>query len=156
MSGQIGDSMHADEITDVLERQGHGVLSLSRGDDGYGIPVSYAYDLENERLIFEFVHVGESKKRDFLGSSDEVTLTTYDYRDPTTWMSVIATGTLTPLSEDEVSDRSAALFFSQADDAAKNLRWVEDADAEREWWGLDIREVTGRRGEHLPDPDPAP
>lgn len=150
MYDQIGQSMVREEATAFLEAQGHGTLCLAAENRGYGIPMSYGYDDENDRLVMELVCTDESKKRQFLQAAEEVTLTTYDHRDRETWASVVVTGTVHELPEEDVSERYAALFFNQAEDAAGELRWADLKTFDREWYELRIEELTGRYGGRMP------
>jgi len=147
---QIGHAMTDDEIASALDANGHGVLSLGKDNRGYGVPISYAYDVARDRIILEFVNLGESKKAAFIESAEEVTLTVYTYEDPDTWESVIVTGPMRPLDGDDVSDRSAAKFFSQADDVAGELRWRDSDDVDRRWYEIAPADVSGRHGGTLP------
>ena len=148
--GQIGEPMTDDQVVSLLRSQGHGVLSLGAEDRGYGVPVSYAYDDDAERVVLEFVNVGESKKQAFAEAAEEVTLTVYTYQDAEAWESVVLTGTLHPIDETAVADRSAARFFAQADDVAGDLRWTEAEGVERRWYEIRQTEATGRHGGTLP------
>jgi len=150
MYDQIGQSMVREETVDFLQSQGHGTLCLASANRGYGIPMSYSYDEDSERLILELIYVGESKKRQFLQDADKVTLTTYEHQDVETWASVVVTGEIHELSRDEVSERYAALFFSEAEDAAGDLRWINLEDFEREWYALEIEDLTGRHSGSIP------
>lgn len=147
---QIGESMTEGEIQSLLRAEGHGVLGLAAGNRGYGIPVSFAYDESKSRFILEFVNLGDTKKEAFIEASEEVTLTVHNFEDSETWESVIVTGTLEPLDADEVSERSAAQFFAKADDAATELRWVDDPDIDRQWYALRPTDMSGRHGGSLP------
>lgn len=150
MHNQIGFGMVAEDRTAFVKSQGHGILCLADDNRGYGVPVSYGYDEKNDRFVLEIVNTESSKKQAFIDASDEVTLTIYDYQDPDAWESVIARGTLHPLAEGDISDRLAALFFSQAADAVKELRWTEFEGFDRNWYELRVTEMTGRHGGNPP------
>lgn len=79
------------EIAEFLESQSTGVLSLARGDDGYGFPVSYYYDSDDQHLYLRFGFGPDSKKREYLDASDTVTLAVYDQTDEG-WKSVLVEG----------------------------------------------------------------
>lgn len=136
--------MVTEEAHSVLKSKGHGVLSLGAGNRGYGIPISYAYDDDNTRIVLEFVNSKDSKKQEFIETTDEVTLTVYNYESVNRWESVIVTGSLARLSENDVSDRFASLFFSQAEDAAGDLRWIDLEDIQRDWYEIQISSISGR------------
>lgn len=147
---QIGVEMTPAEVESLLNSQGHGVLCLGADDRGYGVPVSYAFDAEETRILMEFVNIGDSKKAAFLEQTTEATLTVHNYDDAEAWESVIVTGSLHELDDADVSDRSAARFFAQADDVADDLRWTTDEDVDRRWFELRPVEMTGRHGGTLP------
>lgn len=146
----IGEPMVTDEIISLLKSKGHGVLSMGVDDHGYGIPMSYGYDEEQNRVVMEFVTSTGTKKGTFVEETEEATLTVYNYADKDTWESVIVTGTIHPIDEEDVYDRYAALFFSQADDAAGQLRWTESIGGDRQWYELRPTELTGRHSGKLP------
>jgi nitroimidazol reductase NimA-like FMN-containing flavoprotein (pyridoxamine 5'-phosphate oxidase superfamily) len=150
MPDRIGYRMVQDDVLALVREQGHGVLSLASGNRAYGVPISYGYDADGERFVLEFVSTADSKKRAFVADSTEVTLTIQDVQGPDTWRSAIATGTLHPLTEDDVSDRLAALFFSQATDIAKEARWTELEGFQRDWYELRVTELSGRQATKEP------
>jgi len=141
--GDIGDAISSGVAEKFFASQGHGVLSLAKDNDGYGIPVSYGYDLESERCILQFVTEPESQKQQFLETSETVTLTAYEYDSDGTWQSVVATGSLQSLSNDAVANWAAAIFFTQASNIETASR-REDSDSEVEWYEYDIETLTGR------------
>jgi len=141
--GDIGDAISSKMAEKFFASQGHGVLSLAKDNDGYGIPVSYGYDLESERCILQFVTESESQKQQFLETSDTVTLTVYEYGSDGTWQSVVATGSLQSLSNDAVANWAAAIFFTQASNIETASR-REDSDTKVEWYEYDIETLTGR------------
>lgn len=139
----LGEDVSTEMAEGFFAARGHGVLSLARDGDGYGIPLSFGYDELTDRCILQFVIGQGGRKREFLETSETVTLTTYEYEPDGTWQSVVATGTLRPLSNDEVADRAAAIFFSQAANADTHTRLVAEK-AETEWYALEIDELVGR------------
>jgi nitroimidazol reductase NimA-like FMN-containing flavoprotein (pyridoxamine 5'-phosphate oxidase superfamily) len=142
---QIGQEMSESKTMALLETKGHGVLSLAKGDRGYGVPVSFGYDEIDERFLFEFLNVGESKKQRFVTASEEVTLTVYEYEDQETWESVIVTGTIHPIDTANLSERSVSAFAKQADDGAEEVRWAEADQLDRLWYELRPNSITGSR-----------
>ncbi|MFA9517204.1 pyridoxamine 5'-phosphate oxidase family protein [Halopenitus sp. H-Gu1] len=148
-SALIGNDMNKKECESFLTSRGHGVLSMGVENRGYGIPISYGYDEENGRIILEFVNAPDSKKKKFADTSEEVTVTVYEYESLDSWESVIVTGTIHSLEDATVSERLASLFFAQADDAAGNRRWEDREGIERTWYEIRNTEITGRRSEGL-------
>lgn len=103
--------MDAIEIADFLATQETGILSLANGDDGYGIPVSFAYDDADEdgpHVYFRLGYAPGSQKRRFVDASDRVSFTVYDRTDEG-WKSVVARGRL-----EEVSARTLDAIVAEA------------------------------------------
>lgn len=140
----IGNEMSDAEIHSLLESKTHGVLSMGAENRGYGIPISYSYEPETDRLVLGFVNAPASKKRQFASATDEVTLTVYNYEDVDSWESVIATGPLQSIDERDVSEQLAPVFFSRMDDDSGGDEWVDLDDVEREWYELEIEDLSGR------------
>ena len=78
-----GKPMAEREITNFLNEQATGVLSLSNEGRAYGIPMSFAYDEDGERATVDFGFAEGSKKREFFETTDEVCLTVYEWEGPT-------------------------------------------------------------------------
>ncbi len=140
--GDVGEQISGEMAQRLLERRGHGVLSLASGDDSYGIPISYGYDPEHRRCVMHLVVDDDSRKEKLLRASGTTTLTTYVFRDDGTWESVIAEGSLRELSDAEVADGGAAVFFNQAVSALPDTR-RNDA-FETVWYALDVDRITAR------------
>jgi nitroimidazol reductase NimA-like FMN-containing flavoprotein (pyridoxamine 5'-phosphate oxidase superfamily) len=150
---QIGEEMNDDEALSLLEATGHGVLSLAQGGRAYGFPVSFGYDDEAERLLLEFLNIGESKKQRFAAVDAEVTLTVYEFDHTDRWESAIVTGTLHSVDAADLPERSVASFAVRADDGAEEVRWAGAADLEREWYEIRPTSITGRR-RNASEPEP--
>ena len=150
MRDQIGFPMVEEETIDFVKQRGHGVLCLAKDNFGYGVPISFGFDDEEARFIMELVNDSESLKQEFLQSTDQASLTIYTHESSDQWESVIATGQIEPLADDDVSERLAALFFSQAEDVAKDLRWSDFEGFDRQWYQLRVNNMSGRHGGDLP------
>lgn len=133
-----GMEMGATEIEEFLNDQATGVLSLSRDGQAYGVPMSFAYDGENERAIMDMGFAPDSKKAEFLESTEEICLTVYDWEGPKDWRSVIVTGTLDEIPEDEIDDEIVSWFY----DVAKDID-ISGGDVEMQWYELSIDDVSG-------------
>lgn len=140
--GDVGERISGEMAERVLERRGHGVLSLASGDDGYGTPVSYGYDPEHRHCVMHLVVDEGSRKQELLQTSETSTLTTYVFRDDGTWESVIAEGSLRELSDAEVADRGAAVFFNQAASTLPDTRQKDEF--ETAWYALEVDRITAR------------
>ncbi|AAG19789.1 MULTISPECIES: pyridoxamine 5'-phosphate oxidase family protein [Halobacterium] len=90
------------ETDAVLARNETGVLSLARGDEPYAIPISYGYDAESRTVFLRLVSTPDSEKRAFLSSSPAVRLVVSE-ESPPEYRSVVAQGTLTEISTDEMT-----------------------------------------------------
>lgn len=136
-----GTSMSRTEIDGFLYQQGHGVLSMSDGDDVYAIPVSFGYD--GEEIYIYLIRFGEeSKKLSFSGGEGSVCLTTYAVDGRTEWECVVVYGTLGSVPESE---------FDYMDDVMDDNGWFPSFYPP-EWpitgvrrTALAIESVTGRR-----------
>ena len=63
MDGEdYGIQMSNTEVAEFLTEQGHGVLSFG-GETPYGLPLSFGYDLMNNRCIFQLVSKPNSQKQ---------------------------------------------------------------------------------------------
>lgn len=139
-----GIEMDREMVDAFLREQGRGILSLTDGREGYGVPVSFGYDSEDS-LYFVFLRVGEqSKKSQFAEQTERASLTVYDVTSKHVWTSVIASGPLHQIADDEWSELEAAVednawypsLFSEAEP-------MQDIQG----WELRIEEVTGQQSE---------
>jgi nitroimidazol reductase NimA-like FMN-containing flavoprotein (pyridoxamine 5'-phosphate oxidase superfamily) len=140
----VGASMTDEEAETFLAAHGQGVLALARGDEAYGVPISYGYDEAENRVVFQFLYERESKKREFVQAGGVVTLTVTDWTAADDWRSVIVTGELKRVPDAEVSDRLAAVFFGQGDHAAPAARTSGRTSLVRTWYQLPTTDITGR------------
>ena len=133
-----GKTMGANETEEFLTEQATGVLCLSNERRAYGIPTSFAYDDADERAIMDLGFAEESKKREFIETTDEVCLTVYEWEGPHEWTSVIVTGSLERLSEEAVDDELEGWYYRVATDID-----VPAGDVELEWYELRAEDVSG-------------
>jgi len=92
------------ESDTLLRESGVGVLALTNSTEPYSIPESFGYD--GETLYFQFVYTPESKKMAFLETTETATFTVYDEQPA---KSVIVSGTLEPVPEDEEPKAATAI-----------------------------------------------
>lgn len=133
-----GKQMQSKESQNFLAERATGVLSLSRGGRAYGIPMSFAWDSEAERAVMDFGFGKESKKRDFVETSEEACLTVYKWQSPQHWRSVIVTGTLSALDEDEIDENTAGWY----DEVAKDID-ISGGEIELAWYELVAENISG-------------
>jgi hypothetical protein len=103
--------MDAIEIREFLRTQETGVLSLADDGDGYGIPVSFAYDDQEDGRPRVYLRLGfapGSMKRRYIDATDRVSFTVYDRTDEG-WKSVVARGRL-----EKISGRSLDAIVAEA------------------------------------------
>lgn len=143
--GAYGVEMSPAEIDAFLDSRGHGVLSIG-GEIPYAIPISYGYDADGDRFVFQFLWHDESEKREHLDASDRATLTVYRFDHPDKWRSVVATGRLEPIEDDTPAAVAAAEVFAPHA-ATVSLAVFERPAEELEagWCELRIEELSGRQ-----------
>ncbi len=86
------------EIAAFLESRQTGVLGLGMDDRGYAVPISYAYQPDDQELYFRFGFSGESQKREYIEAASQVAFVVYDHGEAG-WKSVMAIGPLELVSE---------------------------------------------------------
>lgn len=91
-------SMDATEIVDFLQSQQTGVLSLADEDDAYGIPVSFAYQPDDQRIYFRLGFAPGSQKQKYLRTTARASFVTHARTDAG-WKSVVAAGRLEEVAE---------------------------------------------------------
>jgi nitroimidazol reductase NimA-like FMN-containing flavoprotein (pyridoxamine 5'-phosphate oxidase superfamily) len=69
--------MDALEIASFLEDYGTGVLALASEDDAYAIPVSYAFDADEEAIYFRMGFAPGSQKRKYLEDTEHLSFVVY-------------------------------------------------------------------------------
>lgn len=140
-----GEELTHEATMDLLSKHGHGVLSLASEDRAYGIPISFGYDEDGDRFLFEFLSVGPSKKAAFVDATEEATLTVYEFEDQRDWVSAVVTGSVEPVDAAELSEGTVGAVSQQSDDGAAKLRYEEADGLARQWYALVPGDVSGRR-----------
>ncbi|MFC6874135.1 pyridoxamine 5'-phosphate oxidase family protein [Halobellus marinus] len=141
---EYGVGMGDEEIGAFLERQGHGVLSFA-GEEPYGLPVSFGYDVPGNRCIFQLVMGDESRKQSRLDDSDSVSLAVYDWQDVDDWQSVVVTGRLTPVEDRPSEITEAVEIFSEYATVTTLTVFQDVKETTPVWYELTITEMTGRQ-----------
>ncbi len=134
-----------EEVDSFLGRHETAVLSLARDDEPYSIPISYGYDTEDRRFYLRLVSNPESEKPKFLASTPRARLVVYEEDDPI-YHSVVAAGTLTRVSRDELTVE----HIKQYGEAKRPLFeiWGEShQDLDIRLYQLNPDELSGRRTE---------
>lgn len=134
--------MTGDEIDRFLRVHGTGTLSLAREDRAYGVPISFGYD--GDACYFVFLTLGpDSKKAAFADATAEATLTVVETSGRFDWASVIVTGQIVELADDE---------WDAARDAIADNAWhpslFREASPQGDVAGyrLDPAHVSGQKG----------
>lgn len=142
-AGLQGIEMSTDEAETVLRQQGFGVLSLARDGDAYGIPLSFGYDGTN--LYFVLLRPGEqSKKEEFIRETETASFLVYDVTDKYDWRSVVVTGRIEPVDDDE---------WPAVRDALEDNAWFPSLFSETQpmqdilGWKLVVDTVTGQKSD---------
>jgi len=133
------------EITERLNRQGHGVLSFG-GERPYGVPLSFGYDRSDGRCIFQLLSAPESTKRACIAASERVTLAAYEFSHVDSWWSVVVAGrmaAIAPESQDAVA--AAEVFAEHASVVGLSIFDRALGDLEAEWFELSVDELHGYR-----------
>lgn len=142
---QTGQEMSDREARSFLTANDTGVLSLGVENRGYGFPISYTYDGDSDRIVLGFVSPPESKKQEFATATDEATFTVYTYDDVDSWKSVIVTGPIHALGEEDDSLDVPDLFFQRdTEDGENRLTNLDEFD--RAWYELQFDTLSGRHG----------
>lgn len=95
-----GIEMTPSDIDEFLVEQGHGTFSVASEGRAYAVPISFGYD--DERLYLSLLTFGnDSKKLAYLEDTDEASLLAVDVESRYDWRSVVVTGTISEVDEDE-------------------------------------------------------
>lgn len=162
MSGQsFGEVMDDDEITRFLHDRGSGVLSLVSDGTAYGVPVSFGYDEPNDRFGLLLGFGDQSRKLEYIETTERACLTAYEWRSPMSWRSVIARGPLSQIEEeafddgtDDGAESAAASFLTWAKTVSLDVFGAPVDELDLAWYELRVEELTGRRAAHESDEDP--
>ncbi|AUX10515.1 FMN-binding domain protein [Halalkaliarchaeum desulfuricum] len=149
----VGNEMSESDARSLLDHSFTGVLSMAAGSQGYGLPMSYQYDREENRIVVGFVNGPGSKKEAFVKAGAEVTMTVYNYEDVDVWESAVATGTLSPINGNAIPEEFVPVFFTRDPESADEKQWSDLDDWEREWYEIRVTDVSGRHSGRAPRRD---
>ena len=137
--------MDDDDIEGTLERQSIGVLGVSTDAAPMLRPLSYWYDGESS-LYFVYVLGVDSQKAALSQRADTAGFLVYNIETTFNWRSVLLTGTLS-----EVSDEERAAIESEMDVAWKPDLFERAAESEATaLYRFDIQERAGIKQLELP------
>lgn len=138
-----GNQMSAAECKQFLHDQGSGVLSLARGGEAYGLPVSFGFD-GDASLYFLLVGFHEpSRKKEFARETTTASFLTYEGTTPEAWKSVIAAGSL-----ERVDDAELREAREHIEDNAwfPDLFSKADPQGDIEVWRMHVDHLSGLHG----------
>ena len=134
-----------DEIDTVLLRNGIGVLSLYDGTYPYPLPMSFGYDGSTPLFVMQFGTTGETRKQRCLADDPGAGFAVYEYDDADEeWRSVVITGDLVEIPDDETEHAFAALTANAEFPPDLSVWGAPLQDATLSLYELDIDEVAGR------------
>ncbi|MFT4923700.1 MAG: nitroimidazol reductase NimA-like FMN-containing flavoprotein [Haloarculaceae archaeon] len=126
----LGDEMAQDEIDELLDSAGWGILSMARDDEVYSLPMSFGYTEEN--IYFAFIRQSPSdKKFEYITEGQNVQLLVTDVESRIDWQSVAVSGPVTSIEHG--GDEWGNLLDSLEDNA---------------WFSSDFRLATMNHGLH--------
>lgn len=130
-------------IAAKFSRGGTGVLSVAKDNLPYSIPVSFSHDARPHRFFFQLGFTAQSEKHEFILSGSTARLVTYD-KNNGTWESVIATGTLSDISPDDL-DMNIVANLREGQPPLFAI-WDETVDAvDFKLFELTVSSISGRR-----------
>lgn len=92
----LGDEMTQDEVDDLLNSTGWGILSMAHEDDVYSLPMSFGYT--GEEIYFAFIRQSPSdKKFEYISEGQNVQLLVTDVQSRIDWQSVAVSGPVTSI-----------------------------------------------------------
>jgi nitroimidazol reductase NimA-like FMN-containing flavoprotein (pyridoxamine 5'-phosphate oxidase superfamily) len=146
---EYGVEMSDEEVAAFLARRGHGVLSFG-GEVPYGLPISFGYDVLNDRCVFQLLFGEDSKKATYLDESTTVNLVAYEWETVDEWRSVVVDGDLSAIPDDSPEAVDAAAVFAEfATVVGTSVFDRPLAELESDWYELTIRERSGRQSPQL-------
>jgi nitroimidazol reductase NimA-like FMN-containing flavoprotein (pyridoxamine 5'-phosphate oxidase superfamily) len=134
------------EIDEVLVRRGIGVLAMVDGEQPYAIPVSFGYDADQMVFPMQWGGGSQSRKNQAIDSNPNVCLTIYeqDADEAAIWRSVVITGEIYEIEEDD-QERAYASLAANAEFPTDFGVWgIPFEDVEFRLFGLSATNCTGR------------
>lgn len=138
-----GVEMDDEQVDRTLEELGHGTLSLARDGEAYGVPVSFGYD--GDRVFLYLLKFGDdSKKLAFGDDTETASLTAYEMDSKFDWRSVIVSGSLHDVDDDDVEHMEEVMednaWFPTIFPPTEPITGSKRIE-------LRVAEATGRKGE---------
>lgn len=137
--------MNNEEIRGFLLSQGMGVLGLSSEDAPYLLPMSFGFDGESQ-LYFTYVLGASSRKAELSSQGNIARFLVYSADTSFMWESVLLTGTLSEVPENEWDDVRDAMDIAWRPELFKTASMTEDVKVYR----FLIKEQSGIKHMGLP------
>ena len=135
-----------DEIDEILVRRGIGVLAMVDDEQPYAIPMSFGYDAD--QMVFPMQWGGgyQSRKSQAIDSNPHVCLTVYeqDTDDEVIWRSVVVTGEIYEIQEDDREQAYASLAANAEFPTDSGVWGIPVEDVDFRLFGLSTKDCTGR------------
>ena len=137
----MGVPMDADDVDDLLDANGWGVVSLARDDEPYSVPISFGYDGTDVYFVF-LEDSPDNRKLEFIDDGATARLLVTEIGGRFDWQSIAVTGTARRVAHDTDDwDHLVATL----DDNAWFSSDFERAEAieDMHGWRLDVEEIRG-------------
>lgn len=142
----LGAETPAGEVIDLLDRAEFGILGLAKGGQSYTVPLSFGYEEDLSALYFLFAFEPDSKKREFVETTETATFVVAESELPDSWGSILFSGTLAEVPEEDQTTAYAALADHAAFPASYTFaEYIESYDIEQVLYEFDVAEVTARQ-----------
>jgi nitroimidazol reductase NimA-like FMN-containing flavoprotein (pyridoxamine 5'-phosphate oxidase superfamily) len=140
------EAMDEEEIDAFLHTQGVGILALPTGDVPYVLPMSFGY-VGEDAIYFTFLVGEESRKSDLVEDGLRARFLVYAAGSMFTWQSVMVTGTLSTVPDDEWEESDGLMENAWRPDLLQGAIGEDDICCYR----LEIEEATGYKHTGLPE-----
>lgn len=137
--------MDDDEIEAFLSEQSVGVLSLPRAERPVVRPMSFAFE-DPSTLYFLYILTADSQKEAATNESESAEFLIYDATDRYHWTSVILSGTMTVVPEDDREAVQEKIELSWRPDVLEQA----SQSMNTKLYEFEITEQTGMRHEGIP------
>jgi len=137
--------MSESEIGSFISHRNVGVLGLPDQGAPYLIPMSFTFD-DEQRLFFTFVLGTNSRKEALADRAEQASFLVYDATSAFIWESVVLTGELTQLADDEEGEVREVIDGAWRPEAFRNA----GPGRETKLFEFRIDERIGLKGTGLP------
>ncbi|MCG1003509.1 MULTISPECIES: pyridoxamine 5'-phosphate oxidase family protein [Halobacterium] len=133
--------MSDDAVSEYLQSAGDGVLTL-HADDPRSIPVSFGYDDETDRCVFQLLSAADGADT-HPREETPATLVAYDVDSPDDWASVVVDGVLARIPEPGPDEQRT--YAEQATSVGMSVFDADPAVLDATWYELRPTDATGRQ-----------